>query len=328
MACLKPHIANEIKAVLDHGPIVQGRERFLDLLLKENLAYRQRIRPHLLGVHPGNRHSVGLHVNEVHSLLSEICDVGFAEAEVRAICVEVSSSDTATFDFNRKLQHQSQGKLNLSPDAMRYATIAASHLNAALQCIQGCVYHDDERLTVDGKISHEKLGSLDSQYVQASVNGVEWLVISRSLLDEFPQVASMVSASMNVGSHLARQESELELLSKISDVMIAKDKEVLTWAEISTEILKSKPTLASSAPILFKFACKAGGRWLKATLHWCRVHGCSKRTLGVDTYEALCVEVKGANQFSFFRRCSLTRKIDIQVAVLLVCFKLLNFSMP
>ena len=188
MACLKPHIANEIKAVLDHGPIVQGRERFLDLLLKENLAYRQRIRPHLLGVHPGNRHSVGLHVNEVHSLLSEICDVGFAEAEVRAICVEVSSSDTATFDFNRKLQHQSQGKLNLSPDAMRYATIAASHLNAALQCIQGCVYHDDERLTVDGKISHEKLGSLDSQYLQASVNGVEWLVISRSLLDEFPQV--------------------------------------------------------------------------------------------------------------------------------------------
>ena len=211
MACLKPHIANEIKAVLDHGPIVQGRERFLDLLLKEN------------------------HVNEVHSLLSEICDVGFAEAEVRAICVEVSSSDTATFDFNRKLQHQSQGKLNLSPDAMRYATIAASHLNAALQCIQGCVYHDDERLTVDGKISHKKLGSLDSQYLQASVNGVEWLVISRSLLDEFPQVASMVSASMNVGSHLARQEFELELLSKISDVMIAKDKEVLTWAEISTK---------------------------------------------------------------------------------------------
>ena len=100
MACLKPHIANEIKAVLDHGPIVQGRERFLDLLLKENVAYRQRIRPHLLGVHPGNRHSVGLHVNEVHSLLSEICDVGFAEAEVRAICVEVSSSDTAIGSCN------------------------------------------------------------------------------------------------------------------------------------------------------------------------------------------------------------------------------------
>ena len=48
----------------------------------------------------------------------------------------------------------------------------------------------------------------------------------------------------------------------------------------------------------------------------------------MDTYEALCMEVKGANQFSFFRHCSLTRKIDIQVAVVLVCFKLLNFSMP
>ena len=60
--------------------------------------------------------------------------------------------------------------------SLRYASVVGSHANQAARCIWHKIAHDDDRPTVDGKFSLEKLESVDKAWARSIRGGLAWLV--------------------------------------------------------------------------------------------------------------------------------------------------------
>ena len=247
----------EIMALLEKAKggekLVSMIDKILALLKKRGLAWSQKLLPHQVGCHPRNRDGLGISTSEVHGLITDIVQVGFSPEEVRCICFETDPSETEVVNFNRRLHKESAGKLaSLNTELIRYASVAGSHLNAGLNCWIHGVMHDNPACTgQDGKLSLAKLSEMDKAYHAACTEGLPWLVVSSQIPHEFPELPHLLQSSMNVASHLSRSESELQLLRKIWAAVVAQmgqGKTVITWNDVKTAVLISKPTLATRSP--------------------------------------------------------------------------------
>lgn len=286
--------------------LVSSVQKILQVLNDKHLAWKQIILPHHVGAHPSNRDGLGLASSEVHSLLDDIMAVGFSPSEVRGICFEVESNDATIRDFNQRLAEASQGSLpQLEPGAIRFASVAGSHLNCTLNCwIQG-IDHAGEPLSL------AKLAESDPEYYRACKDGLCWTVISSAVSRHFPDLPLLIQSSQNVSSHLSRSESELQLLRKIWHAVVSAHNVGLTnvvWQDISKQVLRSKPTLGASAPMLFTFVMKFSGGvhgvWLEDTLSFAKAFGHAQRTVGAEIYEVLSADLRGSEQRAIYRHCN------------------------
>ena len=316
-------ITNEVKAeIMKHiidaksgNKLVSSVAAVVDVLEKNNLAYRQRIHSSQVGVHPHNRDGVGVSVSEVHSLIDDILAVGFSKEEAgKSICLEVDATDTQIRGFNDRLAATSNGRLAaLQPQALRYASVAGSHLNAGINCWLQGLPHDGQLATSNGCLSVALLKEHDVQYWDACENGLQWLVVSSQIPKMFPELPHLLQSSMNVASHLARGESELQLLRKIWSACIAQmslqGKSTVTWSDVKGPVLRSKPTAALTCPMMFPFVLKfsggVSGHLLEETESFIRAHGHARRKLGPDVFAALSQDLKGTEQYAKYRHCAL-----------------------
>ena len=73
----------------EHGRIVSAVDQVVDILIELKLAYRLRIPPKMVGVHPANRGGYGISASEIHSLGEEVVEMGWSwGACSHAICIE------------------------------------------------------------------------------------------------------------------------------------------------------------------------------------------------------------------------------------------------
>ena len=308
----------EIMALLEKAKggekLVSMIDKILALLKKSGLAWSQKLLPHQVGCHPRNRDGLGISTSEVHGLITDIVQVGFSPDEVRCICFETDPSKTEVVDFNRRLHRESAGKLaSLNTELIRYASVSGSHLNAGLNCWIHGVMHDNPACTgPDGKLSLAKLSEMDKAYHAACTEGLPWLVVSSQVDHEFPELPHLLQSSMNVASHLSRSESELQLLRKIWAAVVAQmgqGKTVITWNDVKTAVLRSKPTLAMTCPMMFGFVLKfsggVSGHLMDETESFIRAHGHARRSLGPDVFAALSQDLKGTEQYAKYRHCAL-----------------------
>ena len=316
-------ITNEVKAeIMKHindaksgNKLVSSVAAVVDVLEKNNLAYRQRIHSSQVGVHPHNRDGVGVSVSEVHSLIDDILAVGFSKEEAgKSICLEVDATDTQIRGFNDRLAAMSNGRLGtMQPQALRYASVAGSHLNAGINCWLQGLPHDGQLATFNGCLSVALLKEHDVQYWDACENGLQWLVVSSQIPKMFPELPHLLQSSMNVASHLARGESELQLLRKIWSACFAQmslqGKGTVTWSDVNGPVLRSKPTAALTCPMMFPFVLKfsggVSGHLLEETESFIRAHGHARRKLGPDVFAALSQDLKGTEQYAKYRHCAL-----------------------
>ena len=308
---LQTEIGRLIAQSRDHGKLSSAAEQITKVLLQHGLAYKQKIQPWHVGIHPQNRDGLGVSSNEVHSLISDILQVGFSWEEAsRSICVEVDPSDQKMKEFNTKLSQQAGGKLAFL-DNIRFASVAGSHLNAGLNCWLQSLEHSGSG-TLQGRLSVALLKELDRQYYEATQDGLTWLVIGITVVKTFPDIPALLQSAGNVASHLAREESELQLLRKIHSQLVKcqQTKTVVTWSDIAAQVLRSKPTHAMSCPSLFQFICKfSGGKdgaLLVDTENYVKSDGFPRRALGASVYDALSGDFKGQDQYALFRHCRLS----------------------
>lgn len=139
------------------GGVMVGLQRIMAKLQSLGLVRTQRIEPVHIGCHPDNRDGFGVSPQQVHTLLDDIVSVGFDVREPNPICCDINTADDAVFKFNQELSESSGGLL---PPVQRhqcvYASLSASHVNAALRCIlASCPHNEESPLVSQGKLQME-----------------------------------------------------------------------------------------------------------------------------------------------------------------------------
>ena len=189
------------------GPILAGVNRVFGLLRQVGLLRTQRIEPRLIGVNPMNRdgYGNGLSGRDCYDLIDSIFEIGFDSTQINAVALEVDpNNDLEVVAFNRKVPKDSQGLLPEIPaHNLLFASLSASHTNAAPHCIAAQVRHDREDMCINGLLSAQVIGQKDAAYEAAVMQGVEWKVISR-VGQEFLGFLHLMQSGLNSSGQVAR----------------------------------------------------------------------------------------------------------------------------
>lgn len=95
------------------------------------------------------------------------------------------------------------------------AMASCSHTNAGLRAINASVPSKCQGLTLDGKMSHQRIATKDPVFGDVCKSGLRWKVIAHEAMMEFPNLALLIQAAMNSSGQLARGEHELQKLQRI-----------------------------------------------------------------------------------------------------------------
>ena len=294
----------------EQGKLVQSIEALHDFLCSRHLAWRQQMTSEYVGVSEYNRDGIGLSASHVQELASNIASIGFSKAEVKAVCVEVPPGPKGdhTRAFNKQLVEGAAGKL-APVTGVRYASIVGSHASQAARAFLHKVQHPDPKLTIEGRLSLERLQTVDPDWANAITHGVTWLIVSHMIPEEFPKYASLAQAAGNAAGQIASKETEIQLAKKLNTAVaafLAAGHKTVSYADVSAEILRSRPPNSSSLPSMFSFVVKCGGgaadhAFLHRTERFVRSHGAASRALGGDFWHALSADIKGPEQCVLFR---------------------------
>ena len=113
--------------------------KIVNTLLYHGLARKQRLVPSAVRVHPENRFTVGVDTLDVHELLRDIVEVGWAWDETVGACafsLKVGDAAAEQHAFQKKLYDESDGMLPLDSESTAVAlSVTKSHTNMALRVI-------------------------------------------------------------------------------------------------------------------------------------------------------------------------------------------------
>ena len=132
------------------------------------------INPRQVGFDRGNRDGVALNVGDVFDLLHDIFEVGWSWDECdHACCVEADPRDAELFN---KALTEDTGLAPIEEDSLRFTSLACGHTNAGLRAVLAAVPSDDPLLSLDGRLSLQKIEEKDSEMASAVRNGLRWRV--------------------------------------------------------------------------------------------------------------------------------------------------------
>ncbi|CAE7321442.1 unnamed protein product, partial [Symbiodinium microadriaticum] len=286
MAALTPELRSTVAGYLkraQEGTLVQSVNALHDFLLGQKLAWNLKLSPELVGVHPENRDGLGISASHVQELITNIASIGFSTAESRAVCLEVPADSRGDMcrEFNRRLSAEANEKLApVNPTMLKYASIVGSHANQAARCFVHGVCHEDPKVTIEGRLSMEKLAMV------------------------FPEYVALAQSAGNAAGQIASGEGELQLARKVNQAiegfLTRTGKDTVSYADTAPGILRSKPPSGSSLPGIFTFVLRYGGgagsdSFLAKTEKHIRAHGTASRSQGPEFWSALSTEIKGSS---------------------------------
>ena len=301
---VKSELEELVKEAQGHSGIVVGMGKVMRKLADLGLMRYQQIEPSYIACHKLNRDGFGLSPQGVHQLLDDIVQVGWDSKETNPICVDVDPSDSTILDFNVKLASSSGGLLpSLTKGQCKYASLSASHVNAALRSIISGLAHDkDSPLCVDGHLSLAQVLKKDPAMHQACVGGLSWRVISAEAM-EIDGLADLIQAGANTTAQLARGESEFQMVRRILNTINAHGGtgNNLLYETVKARIMKSKPACANSIPEIFKFLVRFGSsghlqQRIMRTEERIKRCGIEPKTLGMNFYQNLSLDPRDPKQ--------------------------------
>lgn len=233
-------------------------------LEQHQLAYKARLQPRQVGVHPKNRDGCGLNYEDVHGLGHDIACLGWSWEEVgKAVAVEEEPGSACIEDFNRRLAEGNSKLPAVIPDSLKYGSLSCSHTNMFLRCMASAVESQDEMLSTDGKLDLSKLRSRDANFAAAVEQGLSWTVLSHHVATHCPEFLEMLQTAKNASGHISRKEHEVQVMMKLfaAGTSHMQPDGHVDWASVKKIVLKSKPPCADDIGNLTVFvaACSGGG---------------------------------------------------------------------
>ena len=301
---MKAELEELVKEAQGSCGIVVGMGKVMRKLAELGLMRYQQIEPNYIACHKLNRDGYGLSPMGVHQLLDDICQVGWDSRETNPICTDVGDSDVSIFQFNLKLQENSGGLLPpMNRAHCKYASLSASHVNAALRCIVNGVQHNkDSPLCVDGRLSMDQVAKKDPQMHEAATRGLSWRVISAEAM-EIDGLADLIQGGANTSAQLARGESEFQMVRRILNTINAHGGtgQSLLFENVKNSIMKTKPQCATAIPEIFTFLVRHGASShlqdrLLRTEERIKRQKVEPRSLGMQFFRNLSVDAKDTKQ--------------------------------
>ena len=308
---IKMEITKKLKRAKE-GNLVAAVNNLLEFLEAKGLLYVQQIHSGFVGCHPDNRDGLGVLASHCHELLDDLLELGWVHSEARGLCVELPSTQERSIrEFNAALSRGSNSKLAPWPEVhqLNFATLWASHTNQVLRLVRAGMEHDGKaaaEICSNGRLSLELLRKKDPSFAEAADRGITWRVISKLVIQEFPEFCSLVqSAGKAVGS-IMQSESELQICRKILAACGAQ--QITSYEAIKNQLFRSRPRNGVTIPFLFTFCVKFGGgssgHLLLQTEDFVKAHGRANRSLGAEFWDSLGAEAKNDSRV-LFRHCIL-----------------------
>lgn len=267
MSSADPRIVSLLATVSKQDArVVSVVEETLGLLEASNLAYRLRIPPKMVGVHPANRNGCGVSATEVHALGVEITSMGWHLGHTsHAVCVEDSES-SAVAKFTRAQASSSVGMLGIVDEGtIKYGSLSCSHTNAFLVALLCEVETTHSSIAENGRMSPSKL-STDPNLADILQNGLHWLVLSKEVPGLYPSLLDLVQFAKNAAGAAQRRENEIQILMKIQS-MAAASPSAVDWSSISSFVAKRNQLESSELKVYLKFVQLFGDGPFLAELH-------------------------------------------------------------
>jgi len=231
----------------------------LQTLEREGLAWRVRIPPKHVGIHPQNRGGWGVTPAGVHALGSKIVAMGFLPSETsHAVCIEDACGESR--DFSQALCDTSDGLLGCSRAEVKYGSVSCSHVNQFLVALTAGVRTDYEELAVDGKMSFAKLAE-DKHLKYACEHGLNWLVVSAKAVERFKKLPGLIQAAKNATGAVHQAEDSFQILQQLQTMAasMAATGQLVDWGSIKRVISMRTQCSPSDLNALIGFAQKFGG---------------------------------------------------------------------
>ena len=238
--------------------LVNTVHQIMVLLREHGLVTSMRLLPSAVGVHPKNRDGTGLNSADVHTLLSNLLEVGFV-AE-RTHCVAIEPANEQELDWNHQLVGSCQGLLGfMKPQTLKALSLCGSHTNFALRIIADAAPHEgpeSQKVTVGGRLDVGLVAKVDAALAEHVRQGLNWEVLSSSVGLRWPELLQMIQAAGN--ATLQKSESELQVLRKTFQLIVSQQKAgiQLDFNIIKKKALSSRPACGSSFAHLYQFALK------------------------------------------------------------------------
>ena len=273
--------------------LVSVVDEVLAKLEASKLAWRVKLPPRLVGVHPDNRGGFGVSGSEVHRLGSDIVGMGWSHAATaHAVCVE-DSADHKTATFTTSLAQSSPGLGVVDPEEIKYGSLSCSHTNQFLVAALCNVQSDYDSITVAGRIDKSKL-SRDTKLKEALEEGIMWLVLSNSATSLYPNLCELVQAARNSTGAIHHKENSVQILVKVQNLAVNMSKATggtVDWNSVLRTVVQRSHASPEEAEPVLKFVQKYGGgdhgSFVKDFEAFYKMHVPAGRIVPASTFESL-----------------------------------------
>lgn len=244
---LKDQIKSLLNLIQGQNNLVSGVTKLLEVLEANNFVYKVRLHPSLVVVHAENRDGYGVGAHDVHQLADDLADIGFDETQCDPVCVEIRQVD---IDFNTTLVAEADGLLGDVSAVLtaRFASLGSSHCNYVLRLVNQGVKHDGKQiLCQDGEFSLARTQEKRETMHKACTLGLNWRVVRQEIVDEFPEIPSVIQMSGNTRPD--RGEHELQNLRRAHNLYNSESKRLnrpCKYTDIKDALLRSKPKCAAA----------------------------------------------------------------------------------
>ena len=109
-----------------------------------------------------------------------------------AVCIEEAPGSQEISDLNKELSAGCETLPNTGLDQVRFGSVACSHANMFLRCLNAGAASSDADLSDSGHLSLEKVKHCSAQFGRAAREGLEWMVLSHRVHAEHPTLLSVI----------------------------------------------------------------------------------------------------------------------------------------
>ena len=231
--------------------LVNTVHQIMQVLRDNGLVSSMRLLPSAVGVHPKNRDGMGLNSSDVHTLLSNLLEVGFVSE--RTHCVAIEPANDEELKWNQQLIDSCQGLLGtMKPlQTLKALSLCGSHTNFVLRVIADAAPHqgpESEKVTVGGRLDVGLVSKVDKALADHVRHGLNWEVLSSSVGLRWPELLQMIQAAGN--ATLQKSESELQCSGRHSNSSCHSRRPASSWTSTASRRKHSHPARPVAIPSL------------------------------------------------------------------------------
>ena len=281
----------------------------LDVLEKAGIAKRFRIHPESVVVADTNRDEYGVTAKDVCENVEDVVITKWHDSLFRGVATDIPGPQfEKVCQFNEALAAGSGGRLPpIKREHVQYKALRGNHTSSGHRAILNSCVHPSLDLTTDGKLNMAKILQQCPTLGPVLTMGAQWLVVPSTFLTKYPGLEEDIIGTSNFINNISKTESDLQILGKVA----AKLKQGLTFDAIKQLLTKQRYRNVAALPGMFqmcrKYAtCANGGDLVSETQMFVKSQFADSRTIDGSLFDALVVDVRGAEQLPRLRHALLS----------------------